>query len=325
MPPPRFVASWLSTIWSTFVPEVFHGRMPHDRAFEGKQEMTTAIHARALLISLNISTWTARKYDRKVSDKVNSEYNASADAGRYNKFLLPGDAVAYKTLITLAGSIRAAHYSNTLAWSDEGWRLLPTANYMQYMQWYREQKRAFTSALADFVSDYPVLRHQAQSKLNGLYKPEDYPTDISARFALNVDVSPVPASGDLRVDLAADQVAAIEQSITDRVDAATRTAMGDAWKRLYDVVAKIADKCGTPDAIFRDSLIGNARDVCDTLRRLNVTNDADLEHMRARVERELVSRDPDELRDQPVVRQQTADRAAEIMRKMSSIYGVVAA
>lgn len=284
--------------------------------------MNTNIHARALLVSLTIGTWTARKYDRRVSEKVNAEYHAPQDAGRYNKFLLPGDAVAYKTLVSLAGAIRAAHYGHTLSWSDEGWRLLPTANYMEYTAWYREKQREFQSALADFVQEYPYLRSQAQVKLNGLYKDEDYPSvqDIGKRFRLAVDYSPVPATGDIRVDLASDQIATIEASINDRVDSATRTAMSDAWQRLYDVVTKIADRLSSPDAIFRDSLISNAREICDSLKRLNITNDPDLEQMRQRVERELTATDPDILRDTPHVRQQTADRAVEIMNKMQGLY-----
>jgi hypothetical protein len=289
--------------------------------------MNTEIHARALLVSLTIGTWTARKYDKRVSEKVNAEYHASSDAGRYNKFLLPGDAVAYKALTTIASAIRAAHYNETLAWSDEGWRLLPTANYMQYTAWYREQQRAFQSALADFVQEYPYLRTQAQIKLNGLYKDEDYPSvqDIGKRFRLAVEYSPVPAMGDIRVDLGADQIATIEQSITNRIETATRTAMSDAWQRLYTAVAHIANRLSDPEAIFRDSLIVNAREICDSLQRLNVTNDPELEAMRVRVATELAANDPDELRDQPRVRQHTADRAVEIMDKMRGLYSGVAA
>lgn len=287
---------------------------------------STQIHSRALLVWLTISTWSARKYDKSVTAKVNADYHASSDAGRYNKSLLPGDAPAYKQLVQLAGSIRAQHYSNTLAWADEGWRLLPTSNYMTYTQWFRDQQRAFDVALADFVHDYPTMRAAAAVKLNGLYRDEDYPSarEIGDRFAIEVKYSPVPATGDIRVDLAADQISLIENSINDRVASATATAMQDAWQRLHDVVAHIADRLADPKAIFRDSLIGNAREVCDVLRRLNVTDDPDLEAMRVRVERELSTHDPDVLRDSPVIRARTAERAQSIIDAMSGVYNKVA-
>lgn len=284
--------------------------------------MTTQIHVRALLVSLTISTWTARKYDRSVTRKVNADYNASQDAGRYNKMLLPGDADSYKALMTLAGAIRGQHYVNTLAWSDEGWRLLPTANFVQYSDWYRQQQRAFSNALDAFAADYPMLRTRARTLLNNLYKDEDYPStmDIRSKFAIGINYLPVPAEGDIRVDLASDQVEMIEATIAHRIQEATQTAMSDAWERLHDVVSKIAERLSTPDAIFRDSLINNAREICSVLRRLNVTNDADLEQMRQAVERQLTKYDPDVLRDTPDVRQQVADRANAILSVMNGLY-----
>lgn len=282
----------------------------------------TSIHARALLVWLQISTWTARKYDKKITEKVNHEYHASTDAGRYNKFLLPGDNDSYKSLIAIAGSIRAQHYAHTLAWSDEGWRLLPVDNYMTYTAWYRQQQREFSAALETFAAAYPAMRLAAQAKLNGLYRDEDYPTvqDMKTRFALAVEYNPVPASGDIRVQLASDQIDAIEQSINHRVASSVEIAVNDSWHRLHAVVAKIAERLASPDAIFRDTLISNAVDVCESLKRLNVTDDPSLEKMRVRVLDQLTRTSAETLRENGQVRKNTAAQAAEIMRSMSQFY-----
>jgi hypothetical protein len=97
--------------------------------------------------------------------------------------------------------------------------------------------------------------------------------------------------------------------------------MQDAWTRLHDVVSHIAERLSDPKAIFRDSLIDNAKDVCDTLQRLNVTNDPNLEAMRARVAAELTAVSPATLRDVPQVRETTARKAAGIMDAMAGLYG----
>ena len=44
--------------------------------------MDSNIHTRALFVWLTIGTWSARKYDRKITEKVNADFHASADAGR---------------------------------------------------------------------------------------------------------------------------------------------------------------------------------------------------------------------------------------------------
>lgn len=290
-------------------------------------DTNTSIHTRALLVWLRISTWSARKYDKTVTNKVNAQYAASSDASRVNKLLMPGDAKAYKTLVTLAGAIRQWHYEQTLAWSDEGWRLLPTANYSAYADGLRDRRSQFADALNEFASDYPTLRAQAARLLNGMYRDEDYPTtqDLRCRFAIGVEFAPVPAAGDIRCDLASDQTAALEASIEDRVQRATDLAVRDAWQRLYDVTAHACERLSQPDAVFRDSLIGNVRETCDVLKRLNVTGSADLETMRQRVEKELTKYGPEALRDFPDYRAATADKAQRLMDAMQAIgYGAKA-
>jgi hypothetical protein len=283
----------------------------------------TSIHSRVLLVWLTISTWSARKYDRKVSEKVNSEYGASSDAGRYNKFLLPGDCESYKKLIATASAIRTHHYDRTLAWSDEGWRLLPTAAYMEYTAWFREQQREFQSALASFAADYPAMQANARRLLNGMYRDEDYPPSESVRdrFSLSLEYSPLPATGDVRVDLGADQIADIERNMSSRLDRAVSTAVQDAWSRLHDVVSKISDRLSDPKAIFRDTLIGNARDVCETLKMLNITGDPQLEATRQRTLAQLTAYEPDILRDTPHIRARVARSADDILKAMAPFYG----
>ena len=48
----------------------------------------------AMLVSLRISAWSGRLYDRKASNHVAVHHEASASAGRYNKCLLPSASTA---------------------------------------------------------------------------------------------------------------------------------------------------------------------------------------------------------------------------------------
>ena len=47
------------------------------------------LNDRALLVQLNVSQWTARKYDKSASKEVTTAHGASSAAGRFNKSLLP--------------------------------------------------------------------------------------------------------------------------------------------------------------------------------------------------------------------------------------------
>ena len=75
--------------------------------------MTATINSRALLVNLSISTWSARKFDRAISDEIAAQHNAARDAVRANKSLIQGDS--YKALIRAAQAARTAHYFHTLS------------------------------------------------------------------------------------------------------------------------------------------------------------------------------------------------------------------
>jgi len=279
-----------------------------------------SIHASAMLVKLSISTWTARRFDKMVTAEVNAARGAASDAGRYNKHLLSGDT--FRAVSKVASDTRTQHYANTLAWTDEGWRLLPTANWDAYTSLTRDLRAQFTAALAAFVADYPGLKELARQRLNGMFREDDYPAphEMESKFKFSVDFSPVPASGDFRLDLPQAQLDAVEASVESRVQVATSEAMREIWGRLYDTVKAMHSRLSDPKAIFRDSLVTNARDLTELLTRLNVTGDPDLERMRVAVRDGLTGLDAQSLRTDTGARAETAQKASEILSAMSAAF-----
>jgi hypothetical protein len=276
--------------------------------------------SRAMLASLRISSWSARKYDKRVTAETNAHHGADADAGRYNKMLLPGDASSYKALTSHIAATRVLHYEQTLAWSDDGWRLLPIANYQKYTDKLRAAKHTYDTLLADFLADYPSLQQAARIKLNGMYRDDDYPPNVAAKYGFGIEYSPVPSGGDFRVALSQAEIDIIATRTESRVKSAFEDAQADAVKRLYDCVARIHERLAKPEGIFRDSLIGNARELCDVLSRLNVAGDVTLETLRKQTD-SLATVSPDTLRNDPVARIQTANDAQSILDQMLNVYG----
>jgi hypothetical protein len=278
------------------------------------------LNDRALLVQLSISQWTARKYDRKASRKVAEEFHSYVDQGRYNKALLPMngllDNVHKKTT-----HIREKFYKNTLPWGMEGTMMLPTANYLAFMTDFRKEKAEWNSIVQTFVDNYDDLRLDAQRVLGQLYDPADYPSlsDVQRKFHIDIAVFPVP-SGDFRVSIASDELTKIQQDVEARVANAQATAMKEVWTRLYDRVKHMAEKLADPKAVFRDSMVENARDICSLLPRLNFADDPNLEALRSDVEAKLIKH-PDALRNDPDLRRDTAAEAKAIMDKMSVFMG----
>jgi len=275
------------------------------------------LNDRALLVQLSISQWTARKYDKRVTKQVADNNGTTMSAGRYNKSLLPMNDLLDQ-VHKKATHIRTKFYANTLPWGIEGTQMLPTANYLNFMTEFRREKSEWQTLVNNFVDNYDQLKADAQRILGAIYDPADYPLygEIRSKFHMDMAVFPVPST-DFRVSISSDELTRIQQDVERRVADAQSKAMQEVWKRLYDRVKHMAEKLADPKAIFRDSMIENAREICALLPRLNVTDDPNLESLRQEVEMGISNHHPDALRNDPDLRRDTAEQAKAIMDKMS--------
>lgn len=283
--------------------------------------MTMKLNDRALLVSLSISQWTARKLDKKATKDVADINRASTSAGRYNKSLLPlNDLLA--NVHQKTGVIREKFTKNTLPWGIDGTRILPSANYLTFMQDFRKEKGEWQYLVQTFLDNYDTLVDEAKRWLGDLYDEKDYPArgKIVEKFNMDMAILPVPTN-DFRVELSSDELSRLQEEMEGRMASVQQEAMMDAWGRLYKHVQHIAEKLADPKGIFRDSMVENAQETCDLLTRLNIADDPNLEAMRREVESKLISHHPDSLRNDPDLRQDTAEEARKIMDAMSVFMG----
>lgn len=276
---------------------------------------------KALLVQLQISRWTARKFDRKATEDVANKHGTVVDVGRYNKSLLPMNDMLDQ-VNKKATAIREKFYKNTLPWGINGTQILPSANYLSFMTEFRKDKSDYQWLVGLFVDAYPDLQQDAQRFLGSLYNPSDYPSadEIANRFKIDMAVFPVP-SDDFRTNIADDELQRIQSDVQQRVEQAAHNAMQDAWQRLYDRVKHLADKLNDPKATFKNSTVEHITELCQLLPRLNFADDPNLEAMRLEVERKLVGHHPDALRNDPDLRRDKAQEANDIMAKMGAFMG----
>lgn len=275
---------------------------------------------RALLVHLTVSQWTARKYDKRASKEVTTAHGAASAAGRFNKSLLPMND-KLENIHKKTTFIRTKYYNNTLPWGLDGTMMLPTANYLSFMTDFRKEKGEWEQLVQEFLDEYDQMKLDAQRILGSLYDPADYPTarELRHKFKMDMAVFPVP-SADFRVAIGSEELTRIQQDVERRVKEAEQAALKDVWNRLYERVKHIAEKLADPKAIFRDSMIENAKEICALLPRLNFADDPNLEAMRQQVEASLI-KPPEALRNDPDLRRDTAATAKDIMDKMGAFMG----
>ena len=275
-----------------------------------------------MLVELSISSWTARKLDRKVSTEVDVGKGTKTRAGNYNKNLLAGTGFL-DTITKYAANARAWHISQTLPWSDNGLRLLPMSNFMSYKQNLVTLEQNYQALVDKFIIAYPNLVSAAAFQLGDLFNRTEYPEadTIARRFKFTVNYLPVPMAGDFRIDIGeeakAELVANCEKAYTDRLN----NAMKDAWDRLHDCLMRMSERLSDNDKgdkkIFRDSLIENAVELTSLLKHFNLTGDSNMELARAELENAIQNHDADDLRESHVARELVKKKVDDILSKFT--------
>jgi len=280
----------------------------------------------AMLVSLNVRSYGAKKEDKKITAEVAQQHGATTDVGRYTKQLVLKDQLEPITKAVTA--LRQFHYDNTLPWLDEGVRILPSGNYQEYKAAMSGLQDDYDSAVRAFVSDWPDIIAQARARLNGMFNVADYPVDIRARFGCAVRYMPVPDANDFRVSIADNERAELQRQIEETLSDASQAAMRDLWERVTVCVSAMAErlkafkvvqsggKIKTENA-FRDSLVENLRDLCALIPRLNFAGDSRLEAVRQQIEAELLACDAQDLRNDHVTRGSVAASAERIAASMA--------
>lgn len=278
---------------------------------------TSNIENRAMLVNLSISRWSARKLDKNTSARIARESNIDPKAGSYYKTLVGGDNI--EAIKKAAGEMRTYHYKMTLPWSDEGPRILPADAYFEYMTQMQEYKDKFYDAVEKFVEEYPYAREEARRMLGSLFDEDDYPSSdrVRRKFDVTLEVLPLPAADDFRVDLASEEVERIQRDIEQRTSAVLRQSMETVYDRIEKVLDAFVDRLEEEDTIFRNSLVENARELVGLLPKFNLTNDPKLNDLAAKMDKDLCKYTPDQLRNSLTARKETFESAKTIKKDLT--------
>lgn len=278
-----------------------------------------SIASSAVLVELNISVWTANKKDKDASNKLTAESGAAADAAQVHKNLMAGTSLR-KEIADYAAGCRLWHNARTLPWSDRGPRLLPTSLFMQYKDEANARRDQFTRMTDKFRTEYPKLLETRERSLGDLHNPADYPSvdEVMSKFGFRLVFSPVPESGDFRLDIPAQELDAIrneyDSNFVTRIEEAMRTPWEQLHKMLSSMSEKLVEPTGEDKRRWHDTFITNAQEMCQMLTHLNVTGDPKLEDARRQLERAIINLDIDDVKEEVGVRVDLKQQVDNILK-----------
>jgi hypothetical protein len=281
-----------------------------------------SITSSSVLTEMNISVWTANKLDRGATDNVTTNAHAVKNAAQVRKNLMAGTA-ARKEIADYAAACRLWHNTRTLPWADKGARLLPTSLFLDYKQEADTRRNTFNRMVDEFIDNYPALVQTAHNYLGNLFDPNDYPSAdvVRSKFGFRLVFSPVPESGDFRLDLPAQELEEVKQGYEDSFKSRLADAMRDPWDRLHKVLIAMSDKLTDEEGEeeikkrYHDSLIDNAQSLCAMLTHLNVTGDPKLEQARRDLEQTIMGTDMETIKDSPTERADVKSKVDAILKQ----------
>lgn len=273
--------------------------------------MSAALQEAAMLVTLTIRQWTARKHDRTISNEVDQAHNAK-DGGRYNKLLIAKSAL--DPISKIEGAARNYFYKVTWAWGDNAERILPGELFLDFSATINQFRSEFYARVRDLEAQYPTLMQEARVRLGTMYDPADYPASIRDKFDFpSPAVTPIPTAQDFRVNLSEGHIARIRTEIEERMAARTQNMVTQCWERMREHLTRIS-KLGDEKAKVYDSVMDNPREFVALLPAMNLTNDAALAAAGRQLHDMLVT--PDRLRNDKGLRLKLAAQADEMLRNL---------
>lgn len=262
-----------------------------------------SITSSAVLVELNISVWTANRLDKAATTDLITRNGATvSDAAQVRKNLMAGTTLR-KSIADYAAGCRLWHNTRTMPWSDKGPRILPTSLFLDYKAELNVRRDTFLQMVGEFRDKYPTLVQTAANYMGALHDPDDYPPvdEVMSKFGFKVVFSPVPESGDFRLDIPQQELEEMRQSYDAAFEHRLADAMRTPWENLHKMLtgmsAKLTDSDDDTKRRWHDTFLSNAQEMCAMLTHLNITKDPQLEAARRQLESALVGADIDNIKE----------------------------
>ncbi len=258
------------------------------------------LSTKAMLVRLTVGGWSGSVFDRNATRIIHEQSDADEDSGKYNKRLLPREAL--KAINKAGNAARLEHYRMTMPWDDGGSRLLPVKVYKSYQRTIDEYINQRATARGELVKMYPGYKAEAKESLGDLFNEADYPEigKLESMIVMEYKFSPVPEAKHFIADLSKAEADKIKVDIEKQIETKLNVAVSSLYSRIGTAIRSCLERLEPKDdgsqKVFRDSLIGNLWELIEICPQLNLTQDPDLKKMLAGLKKTLRGIDADSLR-----------------------------
>lgn len=292
-----------------------------------------AVRNTCILATIRCSALGLTRTDKQTSNDVTSQHGAVNGAARVVVSRLPGADEHHRQIVNAQLKMKHALYGLSMRYgNDEGWRLLPNANWQTLLMRLSEGKAEYEKVLSAFIADLPNVVARAQANKGSLNI--EVPTEEELRRAYTMETEFRPIHDGRFRGLPPNVVAKLEQTAQAKLAAAIEMAKQDTLQRFVSPLEHFVERMVKYDereqaqsqgkevgrhGIFRDSVVGNVKELVDVVASFNVTGDERLTLLTEKVK--ALDLNPDALRDNQPVRQDATAKAREILADLKDWLG----
>jgi hypothetical protein len=186
----------------------------------------------------------------------------------------------------------------------------------------REFREDLNEAVLDLDHHYGELKAAAVQRLGRLYDAADYPASLEGLFAIDWDfpsVEPPDYLQQLNPELYQQECERVQQRFDEAVQLAEQ-AFSDELSRLVEhLVERLTGQTDGKPKVFRDTAVENMTEFFDRFKQLNIRSNDDLDTLVERAQQVVQGRDPQELRENQVLRTSVASELAEVQNVLDDL------
>jgi|TARA_R110000868_G_scaffold163151_2_gene395295 hypothetical protein len=298
-------------------------------------ELTTPKHlislsTSAVLVSVDVKTWTATKQDSIVADEVTDNKKADRGSGKFVKSLLQGN-MQYRDIINCRQKIY-----NWLSQSAYRWNhsqdLVPTIDLPRFTREFSMYEDLFNVYVEEFIKVYPQAVSNQAMQQGDLYDSSDYPSaeEVRRKFSLNLYVSEVPEQ-DFRCQISNELARDLKINYQRQTEGIVKNVLSQQIDRVTKVMESISHCCGYKEFTSIEtgevtqqkrkiygSTLQKAKELCETYSQFKLIDNEDSRKLNETIEslgNVLSGVSSEQLKESTVARKRVKEGIDEILNK----------
>lgn len=269
----------------------------------------------------------------KVHKSASEELRQTKNVRKKSRAKVTVDILASEDLKEARSEGAAARtflYKNSLVYGERNVRAVPNVLLDKVHVGLEEFGSKADVHFEDFISSHSSLKERFKQEAGALTMGINFPTveELRGKYSWTVDTDVAPDVTNLENVSLMGVTKEVEDNFKKRLveshERKIARATGDVTKRVTHVISEVVDHLdkfgrdaeGKLVGGFKDSLIGNVRELAGNLKAFNITNDPELEEVRKLLVNKVCRIDPQTLRENEPLRKSVKKDAEEILSRV---------